>query len=160
VTFAENMQTSAPAAAKREHNLPIRLTRLIGRADIINELAQRQSQRRLLTVAGPGGIGKTAVALAVAEQLIGAYEHGVWMIDLASLSDPLMVPSAIASTLGLEVRPEHGFPGLISSLRSKQMLLVLDNCEHLIASAAEVAAKILRGAPNVQILATSREPLR
>jgi predicted ATPase/DNA-binding winged helix-turn-helix (wHTH) protein len=160
VTFAEDLQTSMPATAKREHNLPTRLTRLIGRTDVIDELAQRLSQRRLLTVAGPGGIGKTAVALAVAEQLIGAYERGVWLIDLASLSDPLLVPSAIASTLGLEVCPEHGFPGLISSLRSKQMLLVLDNCEHLIASAAEVAAKILRGAPNVQILATSREPLR
>ena len=131
------VSAGAAAATKREHNLPTRLTRLIGRADIINELAERLPRRRLLTIAGPGGIGKTAVALAVAERLIEAYEHGVWLIDLASLSDPLLVPSAVVAALGITIRSEQPLPGLIASLRDKRMLLVLDNCEHVIASAAE-----------------------
>jgi predicted ATPase/DNA-binding winged helix-turn-helix (wHTH) protein len=162
VTFAKDLPPSALAAVatKREHNLPTRLTPLIGRADIVNELADRLPQRRLLTIAGPGGIGKTAVALAVSEQRIEAYEHGIWLIDLARVGDPLLIPKAIVSTLGLEVRAEHPLAALIASLRDKHVLLVFDNCEHVIAAAAELTTQILRGAPNVQIIATSREPLR
>lgn len=132
----------------------------------VSRLAPRQpTQERPLagildTIAGPGGIGKTALAVGVAEQRIEAYEHGVWLIDLASVSDPLLIPKAIVSAVGLEARAEHPLAALIASLRNKHMLLVFDNCEHVIAAAAELATKILRGAPSVQIIATSREPLR
>ena len=95
--------TIAPAGA---HNLPLALTRLIGREEAVAALVARFSRQRLVTVVGPGGVGKTTVALAVAERLIASYEHGVWLVDLAPLSDPRLVPSAIATALGLEVRAE------------------------------------------------------
>ena len=86
-------------------------------------------RRRLLTIVGPGGIGKTTVALALAEALIAAYEHGIWFVDLAPLSDPQFVPSALASALGLAIHSDNAVPGLITYLLDKQMLLVLDSCE-------------------------------
>jgi predicted ATPase/DNA-binding winged helix-turn-helix (wHTH) protein len=150
-----------PAAPTRQnHNLPQQLTRLIGRAGTVSTLAARLPRQRLITMVGPGGIGKTTVALAVVETLIPAYEHGVWLIDLAPLSDPRLVSSALAAVLGLEIRSDSPLPGLIVLLWDKQMLLVLDNCEHVIDEAAALTAGILRGAPGVHILATSREPLR
>src|SRR5262249_53861584 len=105
-------------------------------------------------------IGKTTVALAVAERLIDTYEHGVWLIDLAALSDCSLVASAVMAALGLAAYSEEPLPELISGLRDKRMLLVLDNCEHVITSAAGLVSGVLKGAPNVQILATSRDPLR
>ncbi len=162
VTFPEDLHPSAPATAttKCPHNLPNRLTRSVGRADIINELAERLSQQRLLTIAGPGGIGKTTLALDVAKRLIDTYEHGVWLIDLAQLSDPHLVPRAMTAALGIATRSEEPLVELVAFIRDKRMLLVLDNCEHVIASAGELGSAVLRGAPNVQLLATSREPLR
>jgi predicted ATPase len=148
------------APTNRGHNLPVHLTRLIGRADTVSTLAARLPRQRLITIVGPGGIGKTTVALAVGEALIPACEHGVWLIDLASLSDPRLVPSALAAVLGLEIRAENPLPGLIAGLKDKRMLLVLDNCEHVIDEAAVLTSGILKGAPNLHILATSREPLR
>ena len=162
VTLVEDLQPSSPpaAATKREHNLPTHLTRLIGRAHNINELTELLPRRRMLTIAGPGGMGKTAVAIAVAEEQIDAYEHGVRLIDLSLVSDPLLVPSAVAAALGLDIHPEETLSGLIAALRRKRMLLVLDNCEHVIAAAAALAAGILSGTTGVHIIATSREPLR
>ena len=162
ITLAEDGQPSVrvASAAKREHNLPALLTKPIGRADIIDELANQVAQRRLLTIAGPGGIGKTTVALALAEHFIGAYEQGIWLIDLADLIEPHLAPGVLAAVLGLEVPSEHPLSALIAALKDKHMLLVFDNCEHVIAATAGLVAGILRGAPNVQILATSREPLR
>ena len=162
VTFAEDLHPSAPTTAttKCAHNLPNRLTRSVGRADIINKLAERLSQQRLLTIAGPGGIGKTTLALDVAERLIDTYEHGVWFIDLALLSDPHLVPPAMTAALGIATHSEEPLRELVAFIRDKRTLLVLDNCEHVVASAEALASAVLRGAPNVQILATSREPLR
>src|SRR6266852_5353544 len=141
------------------HNLPLATTRMIGREEAVARLVSRLSRERLLTIVGPGGIGKTTIALAVAERMIADYEHGVWLVDLAPLGDPRLVPSAVATVLGLEVRTENPLPGLIAALRDKRMLLLLDNCEHIIDAAASLAAAVLTGVPRVNILATSREPL-
>jgi predicted ATPase/DNA-binding winged helix-turn-helix (wHTH) protein len=147
-------------AAKHAHNLPAGATRLIGRADTVKTLTAQLYANRLLTIIGPAGIGKTAVALAVAEEQIPNYEHGVWLIDLAPLGEPSMVPSELASALGIEVRSDNPLPTVIAMLREKQMLLLLDNCEHVVGAAAALTAGVLRGAPRLRILATSREPLR
>jgi predicted ATPase/DNA-binding winged helix-turn-helix (wHTH) protein len=148
--------TIAPAAP---HNLPFATTRMIGREETVTALVRRLSRQRLVTVVGPGGIGKTTVALAVAERMIGAYEHGVWLVDLAPLSDPHLVPSAVATVLGLEIRAEDPLPGLVAALGDRRVLLLLDNCEHVVDAAAGLTAAVLSGAPGVTILATSREPL-
>src|SRR4051794_30877007 len=148
--------TIAPAGV---HNLPLAVTRMIGRDEAVAAVVSRLSRQRLVTIVGPGGIGKTTVALAVAERMIASYEHGVWLIDLAPLGDPRLVPSAVATVLGLEVRTENALPGLVDGLRDKRMLLLLDNCEHVIDAAASLAAAVLSGVLGVNILATSREPL-
>ena len=152
-----------PAAAVSQpgtHNLPLAMTRMIGREEAVAALVSRLPRQRLVTVVGPGGIGKTTVALAVAERMIADYEDGVWLVDLAPLSDPRLVPSAVATVLGLEVRTENPLPGLVAGLRDRRMLLLLDNCEHVIDAAAGLAAVVLSGTPGVNILATSRELLR
>src|SRR5471030_2521879 len=141
------------------HNLPIAVTRMIGRNDALTVLIARLSRERLVTIVGPGGVGKTTVALAVAERMMASYEHGVWLIDLAPLSDPRLVPSTVGTVLGLQVHSENPLPVLIAALRDRQMLLLFDNCEHVIDAAAGLAAALLGGAPGVKILATSREPL-
>lgn len=149
-----------PVEAARHHNLPERLTPLIGRDAVITKLADQLTLRRLLTIVGPGGIGKTSVALAVAERVIDGFEDGVWVVDLARLAEPGQVRGAVAAAVGLEVGPGLTTPGLVAALRGRRMLLVLDNCAHLIDAAAELVAAILRSAPGIRILATSREPLR
>src|SRR5258706_3630813 len=146
----------APAAA---YNLPLAVTRMVGREDVVAALVARLSRRRMVTIVGPGGIGKTTVALAVAERMLRSYEHGVWLIDLAPLGDPRLVPSAVATVLGLEMRTEDPLPGLVAGLKDRRVLLLLDNCEHVIGAASGLAAAVLRGAAGVNILATSREPL-
>jgi len=161
VSPEEPPQTSPPrmAPVQRLHNLPAAVTRMIGREDAVAAIASRLSRQRLLTIVGPGGIGKTTAALAVAERVIADYEHGVWLVDLSPLGDPRLVPSAVATVLGLEVLTENPLPGLIAALEDRRMLLLFDNCEHLIEAAASLAAAVLSGAPRVNILATSREPL-
>jgi predicted ATPase/DNA-binding winged helix-turn-helix (wHTH) protein len=149
----------ATAASAALHNLPFAVTRIIGREEPVAALVSRLSRQRLVTIVGPGGIGKTTVALAVAERMITGFEHGVWLVDLAPLGDPRLVPSAVATVLGLEIRTENPIHGLIAGLGDNRMLLVLDNCEHVIDAAASFAAAILSAAPSVSILATSREPL-
>ena len=142
------------------HNLPLVLTRLIGRQATISALVSRLSRERLVTIVGPGGIGKTTVALAVAEVTIPAYEHGIWMVDLATVGDARLVPSTVATVLGLEIHGESPLSGLAADLRDKRMLLLLDNCEHVIDAVAGLATAILSQTPNVTILATSRELLQ
>jgi predicted ATPase/DNA-binding winged helix-turn-helix (wHTH) protein len=161
VSHQEPAQVPLPPTitAAGVHNLPLAVTRMIGRDEAVAALVSRLSRQRLVTILGPGGIGKTTVALAVAERMIASYEHGVWLVDLAPLGDPRLVPSTVATVLGLEMRTEDPFPGLVAGLRDKRMLLLLDNCEHVIDAAASLVAAVLRGAPGVNILATSRELL-
>lgn len=141
---------------------PVPLTRMIGREAIFATLASRLAQarslrQRLLTIVGPGGSGKTTVAAHLADRLGAAYADGVRCIDLADCTDPAQ---AIAAALGADHGTGHPLAQASQLLRKKQMLLVLDNCEHVVGSAATVAESLLRAAPGVHILATSREPLR
>ena len=150
------LRSTAPG---HSHNLPVSLTRTIGRADAIDALLEQLPRHRLIAVVGPAGIGKTTVAVAAAETLINAYEHAVRFVDLAPLGDPQFVPSAVASALGLAIHSDDVVAGLTAYLQDKQMLVVLDNCEHVIEATAFLAERILSSAPDVQILATSRERL-
>jgi DNA-binding winged helix-turn-helix (wHTH) protein len=146
-------------AVERNHNPPARLGGLVGRGELIAKLVERGSRERLLTIVGPGGIGKTSVAIAVAEQLANDYEDGVWMIDLLRVADETLVGSAVAAVLGVKANADDLLPALITALRDRRMLIVLDNCAHVIEAAAQLALAILQGAPGVHILATSRQPL-
>jgi predicted ATPase/DNA-binding winged helix-turn-helix (wHTH) protein len=148
-----------PVPSATPHNLPFAATRMIGRDDAVAALITRLSRERLVTIVGTGGIGKTTVALAVAERLIASYEDGVWLVDLAPLADPRLVPSVVATTLGLEIRTVNALPDLIAWLRDRRTLLVFDNCEHVIDAVASLTAAILSGVTGASILATSREPL-
>src|ERR1700758_5552617 len=106
--------TSSPLApSKMLHNLPFAVTRMIGRDDAVAALVTRLSRERLMTIVGPGGIGKTTVALAVAQRMMASYEHGVWLVDLAPLGDPRLVPSAVATLLGLEIRAENPLAAVV-----------------------------------------------
>jgi predicted ATPase/DNA-binding winged helix-turn-helix (wHTH) protein len=157
----EPSQTLPPATvpAAALHNLPLAVTRMIGREEAVRALIARLLRQRLVTIVGPGGIGKTTAALAVAERMTAEYEHGVWLIDLASLGDARLVPSAVATVLSLQIPAEDPIHGLVAAVSDNRMLLLLDNCEHVIDEVASLATALLGGAKGVDILATSREPL-
>jgi predicted ATPase/DNA-binding winged helix-turn-helix (wHTH) protein len=148
-----------PAPSNR-HNLPAPLSRVLGRNDAIEAIAIQVPVRRCVTIAGPGGIGKTTVAAAVGERLLPVYDDGVWFIDMASVTDRTLIPFVMGSALGFSISSANPVPSLVAFLRDKQLLLVLDNCEHLVDSIAPLTEAILRQAPKVHILATSREALR
>jgi diguanylate cyclase (GGDEF)-like protein len=141
-------------------NLPVQLTRLIGRRSEIAAVRTLVEDRRLVSVVGAGGTGKTRVALQVAGELAERFTDGAWFVDLAPLADPALVAATIADVFGIALRAdEPALPVLIEALEGKRALMVLDNCEHVVAAAAEAAAALLRGRPEIAILATSREPL-
>jgi predicted ATPase/DNA-binding winged helix-turn-helix (wHTH) protein len=148
------------AADFRHANLPARPVGLIDREDDLRKLASRLEVARLVTVVGGGGVGKTTVAIALGHQLIEAFTGAVLFVDFSMLSDPGLVTTTVASMLGLSVRSDDATPNLIAHLRDKRILLILDTCEHLIEAVAAFASRILRGAPQVHILATSREALQ
>jgi predicted ATPase/DNA-binding winged helix-turn-helix (wHTH) protein len=160
ISLFETTLDEPPIAPASAHNLPALLTRLVGRTKTVEILVGQAQERRLITIAGPGGIGKTAVALAVADELSTHFRGSVRLVDFAPLSDPALAPSALASVLGAPVRSGDIVSGLITLLKDKEILLVLDSCEHVIDTAAALSAEILIGAPGIHILATSREPLR
>jgi predicted ATPase/DNA-binding winged helix-turn-helix (wHTH) protein len=146
--------------ANTTNNLPVQLTRIVGRDHLIASLATQLGQRRLLTIVGPGGIGKTTVAVAVAQAVAAAYPDGVWFVGLASLPAPDLVPSALSTVLGITLSGANAIFGLAAWLRDKQALIVLDSCEHVIGAVARLAEEILMVSPRVRVLTTSREPLR
>jgi len=141
-------------------NLPSRLNRMVGRVDDIRMIASQLTATRFVTIIGAGGVGKTTVAVAVGHELIGAFADAVLFVDLGMLSDPNLAATAVASMLGLSVQFDDGIPSLIAYLRDKRILLILDTCEHLIEAVAALASRIFDAAPQVHILATSREALQ
>jgi predicted ATPase/DNA-binding winged helix-turn-helix (wHTH) protein len=150
----------ALATGETHGQLPVLRTRVIGRDDIIDELSALLPHRRFLSIVGPGGIGKTTVAIALAEKLAPAYRHGVRFIDLGSLAEAHRVVSTVASGLDLQTLSPTPATELIAFLRDRETLLVLDTCEHLVDPVARLAETVFASAPGVHMLATSREPLR
>ncbi len=142
-------------------NLPVQLTSFVGRAHEIEEVKRLISTARLLTLTGTGGVGKTRLALQVAADLVESFRDGVWLVELASLTDPSLVPQAAASALRVREQPGRTIlAALLDYLQPHEMLLVLDNCEHLVGACAHLAEAVLQACPDLRILATSQEPLR
>ena len=144
----------------RRTNLPLQLTSFVGRSDEIAAIKQRLPGTRLLTLTGFGGCGKTRLALQVAAESLEEHPDGVWLVELAALSDPALVVQTVASVLGMSEQP--GIPlqqTLIDNLKSKKLLLILDNCEHLIEECGAITGLFLRSCSDLKILATSREVL-
>jgi non-specific serine/threonine protein kinase len=159
VTFV--VQPTAGAGAGGVHGFAPALTSFVGRATAVSAVAGLLDHYRLVTVTGPGGSGKTRLAGEVAEQVAGRFADGVWLAELAHVEDPALVAAVVAAALG--IRDQPGVPAaeaLARALARQQLLLVLDNCEHVIGAAAALCAGLLVGADDVRVLATSREPLR
>lgn len=151
---------SRPSPVAPRHNLPTQLTPFIGRAEQIAQLAQHLQSHRLLTLTGTGGVGKTRLAIEVATQVLADFADGVWFIDLTPLTDANAIPQRILDLWRVPEQPERSpLESLIAYLRAKAALLILDNCEHLIAACAELAETLLRHCPQLSLLATSREAL-
>jgi predicted ATPase/DNA-binding winged helix-turn-helix (wHTH) protein len=153
-------RTSHLSAGFSHANLPNRLSRLVGRGEDILRLSAQVNSSRFVTIVGSGGVGKTTVAVAVGHHLIESFAGAALFVDLGMLSDPGLVATAIASMLGLSVQSDDPTPSLIAFLRDRRVLLILDTCEHLIEAVAELASRIFMAAPQVHILATSREALQ
>jgi predicted ATPase/class 3 adenylate cyclase len=142
------------------HNLPAQLTRFVGREQEIAAVNDLLAHARLLTLTGVGGTGKTRLALQVAADLLEEYPDGVWLVELAPLADPTLVPQTVASALGVREEPRRPLTATLTDhLRPKSLLLVLDNCEHLLTASAQLADALLRACPKLRILASSREGL-
>jgi Predicted ATPase len=141
-------------------NLPIPLTSFIGREKEVEEVISLVSKNRLVTLTGPGGVGKTRLAIQSSNKLLSKFKDGVWWIDLAPLTNPILVPQALAKALEVREIPTQSLVETLTNfLRSRQLLLVLDNCEHLIMACAQLADRLLSAHLDLKILATSREAL-
>ncbi len=156
----EPVRHATPIAPPDHATLPAALTRIFGRDEVVAEIADRLKRQRLVTITGAGGIGKTAVALAAARQLATSYRDGVQIIDLAPLAHPTLVAAHLASLLRLPALDREPLQKILAHLQPRAQLIVLDNCEHVIDTASEIAEAILARAPEIHLLATSREPLR
>jgi predicted ATPase/DNA-binding SARP family transcriptional activator len=151
-----------PPKKRTYDNLPLQLSSFVGREQEVAEVERLLTGQRLVTLCGPGGCGKTRLALAVAQDLLQGFEDGgVWWVELASLSDPKLVSVAVASALGMREVPDRSLiEVLVEHMKPRKVLLVLDNCEHLVEGCAALADTLLRACPDLHVLATSREPLR
>jgi predicted ATPase/class 3 adenylate cyclase len=148
-------------ASSRPNNVPKQLTSFVGRERERQEVTRLLGEHRLVTITGTGGIGKTRLAIEVATDTLMGYREGAWIVELAPISDPSLVPGAVAEALGVkEQPPKPVLQTLVEFLRSRFLLIVLDNCEHVVAACAALAETLLADAPFLKILATSREALR
>ena len=141
------------------NNLPVQLTSFIGREQEIAEIKQKLKIHHLITLTGPGGTGKTRLSLQVAADLLDQFQHGVWFVELAPLTDPDLIPQSILSAMGINEQSGKPLDVLREYLREKRCLLVLDNCEHLVEASATVANVLLNAAPGLKVIASSREAL-
>src|SRR5215210_1289775 len=142
------------------HNLPAQRSSFVGREREMLEVEFELATTRLLTLTGSGGSGKTRLALQVARDLLDAYPDGVWLVELAPLSEQALVPKAVAEALEVPERPQEPIADtLVEVLGDRQLLLVLDNCEHLLEATARLVDKVLDSCPRLRIVATSREAL-
>jgi predicted ATPase len=141
------------------NNLPIQLTTFIGRENAIAEVKRELELHRLVTLTGSGGTGKTRLSLQVAAELLDHFEHGVWFVELAQLTDPELIPQTIISSIGIQEQGRLPLDILREYLHEKKTLIVLDNCEHLIEASANTVHALLSAAPNLRVLASSREAL-
>jgi len=142
------------------NNLPLQLTSFIGRDNEMAEVAELLATQRLITLTGAGGSGKTRLALQVAANLLDCGTEGTWLVDLAPVSDPQLVGRAIATVLGVHEMPLQDVSDALETwLRDRTVLLLLDNCEHLIDECAAIVARLVGSCPHVKVLATSREPI-
>jgi predicted ATPase/DNA-binding CsgD family transcriptional regulator len=144
-----------------KHNLPPQLTSFIGREKEVERVQHRLEGHRLVTLIGVGGIGKTRLSQQVANQLIDSYANGVWLVEFAPLADPALVQRSVATVFGIQQGANHSalVETLIHFLHAKTLLLILDNCEHVLDACAGLADQLLKSCPNLKILATSREAL-
>ncbi|WP_407194015.1 ATP-binding protein [Bradyrhizobium sp. STM 3566] len=155
---ASESRSSPPAASPP--SLPLPLAKMIGRDGAVERISTELAEHRFVTIVGPGGIGKTSVALAVAQGELAAFDGQVCFVDFGALTDARLVPGTIAAALGQTVNSEDPIPGLLTVLRSRRMLLVFDSCEHMLDELAPLAERLVREAPQLHILATSRESFR
>ncbi|HLJ56414.1 MAG TPA: protein kinase [Chthonomonadaceae bacterium] len=148
------------SAAEPRTNLPAQLTSFIGRDDELAAIDGLLAETRLLTLTGSGGTGKTRLAQIAARAALPSYDDGVWLVELAALSDGSLAPQSIADVLGIGQNPGESISTTLSrTIRSRRLLLVLDNCEHLLESVASLVDALLRSCAQLHVLATSREPL-
>ena len=154
------LNTRAEGTGRPRHNLPAELNSFVGREQELVEIEHLLGTTRLLTLVGTGGVGKTRLAQRVASQVLDRYPDGAWLIELAAVVEAALLPYAAAMSLGLRERPGLSPLAILTEhLQPKQLLLVLDNCEHLVASCAQLIETLLRACPGLRVLATSREPL-
>src|SRR5258705_7543491 len=152
--------SQANRASRPKHNLPYQLTSFIGREHEIAQLEELATANRLVTLTGAGGAGKTRLAIEVASRLIDAFADGVWLVELAALSDPQLVPQAVALALEVKEQPTRPVIETLSDhLASRKLLLVLDNVEHLLEACVQLVDAIVRRGPDITVLVTSRERL-
>ena len=153
--------SAADAATGGVHGFPATLTSFVGRDEPVREVSCLLERHRLVTVAGPGGAGKTRLTGEVARRAAGRFADGVWLAELAPVQEPALVAAVAAAVLGVREQPGVPLAGVLArALARRQLLLVLDNCEHVIGAAAELCAGLLAACDDVRVLATSREPLR
>ena len=151
---------STPPLRTAHHKLPAQPVRLIGRGGAVEALSTLLVSRRFVSVVGPGGMGKTTVAVSVGYALLGAFADAVYFVDLSAVADPALVASAVAGVLGVFLQTQDPLSNLLAFLADRRVLLIIDNCEHVIGAAALLAERLYREAPQAYIMATSREALR
>jgi predicted ATPase/DNA-binding CsgD family transcriptional regulator len=155
-----NVLVSMARPTRRSGNLPAETTSFVGRRRELAEVRKKLSVARLVSLVGPGGVGKTRLAIRMAADLARSFRDGTWLVELADVRDPALLSNAAMAALDLR---DQAFTEplvlLLSYLKDKELLLLMDNCEHLLGSAAQVAAEVIKSAPGVRVLVTSREPL-